>query len=683
MKKRSFVWVGVITVVLIAGFAIYRVRAGSSSAEGLPRQTVTLSKTDISGSISVSGVVKSADVTSVYAANNFPVKEIFVSVGDTVSAGDILAALDTSSLDNDIAQAAVNYESSLITAAEDERAYDNSVTNAAVSLESAEIQLKKQQFAAKTAESALNEAKEQTDEPFDSYSYDLSIEDALINLERKAGALDEAKYDLDKAQNSFDGYVYQNNITEAKIALDRRKADLAEAKANLDDEKTKLPGTFDAYAYENAITDAQKILDRKWDDYYTAIDENAAAYADYSVIMSNPKAENEAVSSAWARVESTQKAMDNALRAVTDAQASLERANTDKTRATDDYNEKNADSKENSLSAAEKAYNNALNAVSDAERALNKAVTDMDRAKKDTVTNASNNYTNAQNAVNDAKRAYEKALNDKQRAIDDHIDSSRAKLESAQKTYDESVIALQSAENSLKAAKNSLSQAKSKPGGANANVKLRELGLEKLTEQANDGVIKAAANGVITEINAKVGANPNGVMFIIENVENLYVQANIKEYNLSSVKIGQNAIVTTDAGDTAYNAAVSYISPKAVSEAGSTSVEFEVRTAIDSPDDIIKIGMNAFLNIITDVKTDVYAVPISAIITDERGSFVYAYEDGGEREIPVSIGLKTSTEAEIEGAGLSAGLELLLDPAGALTQPGQGVPGMPFRGGAL
>jgi hypothetical protein len=75
--------------------------------------------------------------------------------------------------------------------------------------------------------------------------------------------------------------------------------------------------------------------------------------------------------------------------------------------------------------------------------------------------------------------------------------------------------------------------------------------------------------------------------------------------------------------------------------------------------------MNAFLNIITVTKPDVYAVPLSAIVTDHRGSFIHALDNNGNgetRELPVTIGLKTSTQAEISGADLQDGLMILARP---------------------
>ena len=231
--------------------------------------------------------------------------------------------------------------------------------------------------------------------------------------------------------------------------------------------------------------------------------------------------------------------------------------------------------------------------------------------------------------------------------------------------------------------------------GAGANVELQELTLERLNRQLADGEIIAEASGVITAVNAKVGATPQGILFVIDNKDELYVSAPVKEYNLNSISIGQEIMITTDAtGDQRFSATLSYISPKAVSQAGSTSVEFEVRATLTDPDEAIKIGMNAFLNIIVETKENVYSVPVSAVVTNEKGSFVYAAPentsndrrgrrsaDAPERlEIPVTLGLKTSTTIEISGAGLKDGLQILTDPEGKLSD-GTGSGGFGMMGG--
>lgn len=577
MKKTSkgkFIGAGAVVVVvaLVAAVWLSGRSASAASVSAQSPDTLTLAKTDITQRLSVSGVVKSAATANIYSTQSYPVKEILAEVGDTVKTGDILAVLDMSKLDNDIAQAEINYLSALQNAEEDQRNNTNSVANAVNSLEASQISLSKQQLSTSNAEQDLQEAIEKLSEPFDSLTYDRAIEDARIALERKQADLRTAEDDLLEAQTDFDGYSYRNAITEAEITLKRKQNDKTVAKKELSDAKRDAEDSNDA-----------------------------------------------------------------------------------------------------TVKSAQKTYDNAILAVEDAQRTLDKAVTDLERAQNDAVSQAEDQAIKAREAAEDASRTYEKALTDKQRAIEDYNDANQTQLTNAQKTVADSQKQLQSSQNSLQSARESYKQVSEKPAASQSNIELQKLNLDKLYTQREEGIITATMDGVITEANITVGATPSGILFVIEDTGDLYVSARIKEYNLASVALGQPVTVTSDAtGDRLYEGVIDYISPKAVSEAGSTSVEFEIRAALNQPDSDIKIGMNAFVSIITADKPNVYAVPLSMIVTTAEGSFVYAPSDSGNVAIPVTVGFKTSTEAEITGGGLYDGMELLTDPEGKLGQGGLG-----------
>ncbi len=728
-KSKAKYVIGAIIIITVAGVFVIRSRTATVQTGAQVTQTLSLQKTDLTKSISVSGVVKSADTSYVYSTQAYPVQEILVSVGDVVKAGDVLARLDMSKLNNDIAQAEESYANAIATAAEEKKSMANNITNATISLDSSRISLEKQQLNTANAEKDLKEAEEKLNEPFDSYSYDINIEETRIALERKLEDLNDAQEDLRKAREEFDDYAYRKNIedaqvrlerrqdelakveedvkavfddyayrtriTETKTLLERRLADLEDAEKKLQDEKNKKPESFDRYAYQNKIDEAEKNYVRRQEDLTTAQANYYKAYQDYAGAYGHPELEQ----AAKAKIDSSLAAMENASRAVEDASTALEKARTDMQRAEEDYADKGKDSKSDILEAAQKNVDNAKkavddaqfnhdkaltdlnralsdnnkalsdklttakNAVEDAQKAYDKAQTDLERAQKDALTATTESLEKVQMLVADARRSHEKALNDKERAIDDYIEQNTKKLETAQKALEDNKMQLESTKNSVKSAEISLNQAKSKTDTTDTNIRLKELTLEKLTSQLSESEIVATADGVITELYAKVGATPSGVMFVIEDVDNLYVSANVKEYNLVSVNLDQKALVSTDAtGDNVYDAYVSYISPKAVSPAGSTSVEFEVQASLKEFNPAIKIGMNAFLNIITETKTDVFTVPLMSIVTNENGSFVYSLDGETINEIPVTVGLKTSTTAEISGDGLYEGINLLSYP---------------------
>jgi len=239
---------------------------------------------------------------------------------------------------------------------------------------------------------------------------------------------------------------------------------------------------------------------------------------------------------------------------------------------------------------------------------------------------------------------------------------NQTRLQNNRRTLSDSQIQVETAQNNLRSAQNNLAQAEERPVQALTNIELQQLNIERIQNQIAEGYIVATASGMITDINARVGAPPTGILFVIEDVDNLYVHANVREHSLNDLHTGQGGFVTTVAtGNHEYDATLIFISPRSVSPPGSTSVEFEIRAALSDTDENVRIGMNAFLNVILDTSHNVFVVPLSAIVTDGGDTFVYVLENGNSVRTPVSVGLRTTTQAEIYG-NLQNGMEVLVRP---------------------
>jgi len=563
-KKKNAKWIALAVVLLLIGIgvAIYlsvTSRRAASDANSL--NTITLSKTEISNTISVSGQVESSIVTNIYSLLlTYPVEEVMVETGDRVEKGDTLAKIDTTSLEYDINQAKNNLKNAKKSLETEKQNNQNSIVNVQNTLDSAIVSRDRQQLAYEKSLADLREAEEAVVEPFDSYAYDNAITEAKVTLDKKNADLVEAENDLNSEIYAFDAYTYQNAINDARIKLDRNLADL-----------------------EKAINDKE--------------------------------------------------------------QADIDNSN------------------QSALDAADAKVTAARNAVEDAQRAYDKAVEDLNRAYDRAVENATKSVDTAKIALRDAQRAYDKAVTDLQRAKDKAAEDNATQLETAHRNVTDAAKSLESAKLSVTNAQNNLNQARSKALTGESNLANQQIVLDRLLEQLADATIIALESGTITAVNAKEGTNPSGILFTIEDTNLLYITAKVKEYNLNDLRIGQQILITTDATDTeVFEGEIIFISPTAVSEAGSTNVEFEIWVKFLNPNENIRIGMNAFLEIIVTSKKNVYAVPLSAIITNENGTFVRSQTGNETIDIPVVIGIKTSTSAEISGNGIEDGLIILSAP---------------------
>jgi multidrug efflux pump subunit AcrA (membrane-fusion protein) len=164
-----------------------------------------------------------------------------------------------------------------------------------------------------------------------------------------------------------------------------------------------------------------------------------------------------------------------------------------------------------------------------------------------------------------------------------------------------------------------------------------------------------------------------------------------------------------------------------------TNGNFEVNVTLTSPAGELRPGMTATIDIVTESKQNIFAVPIDAVVTRPDGKTgVYAYESSGggvpgrqvppatdgqdlsagngdgpisivvngssgitsgnaganytRREIDVQTGMETDYYIEISGSGLTEGMLLLADPEGknvVTSDPMQQRAGMMGQGGAV
>ncbi len=194
-----------------------------------------------------------------------------------------------------------------------------------------------------------------------------------------------------------------------------------------------------------------------------------------------------------------------------------------------------------------------------------------------------------------------------------------------------------------------------------------------------DTIITAPVSGTITEVIASLGSRPNGALFVIQSTDSLEISTTVAEYDVPLIHEGQSVRFTTEAtGGDELSGTVELISPTAVNSDG----DFEVIVRIDTPDQRLRIGMNAKLTVVLESRAKVFSVPYDAVTKDEAGqSVIVALEADGitRRNLPVTVGMETDYFVEINGADLKDGLTILNDPEGKNVVTTQGPTG-PFAG---
>jgi multidrug efflux pump subunit AcrA (membrane-fusion protein) len=115
-----------------------------------------------------------------------------------------------------------------------------------------------------------------------------------------------------------------------------------------------------------------------------------------------------------------------------------------------------------------------------------------------------------------------------------------------------------------------------------------ELQLERILE---DTYLTAPISGTVTLAAAREGSMGMGLMFIVDDTEDLRVITGIREYDISLISVGMEVVITSNAtGGGSYAGVVSRINPAAIPNM--PIVLFEVEARVTQADTSLRIGMN-------------------------------------------------------------------------------------------
>lgn len=354
--------------------------------------------------------------------------------------------------------------------------------------------------------------------------------------------------------------------------------------------------------------------------------------------------------------------------------------------------------------------------LSSSERKLDQAQRDLDSKRGAGLVNAENalrlaklQMENANDAYNRAKKQY-----DEERDEDDDEDhgwwdedeitygasgltlsqlreareSALNAYESARLSYrnalDQVDLAETEADRSLESLEDSVAQSK-----LEANLYADEISLKRMQMELADAAVTAPISGTVTAVYAKEGASGNGLMFVIEDTEDLVIKTNLKEYDIAEVREGMPALIKSDAtGETEFEGKVAKIYPTArKGENGQTAsgaIEFPTDVALLSTGAGLRIGMNVRLNIVTEKKENVWAVPYDAVTADASGrTVVYVLRPGENGKqvataVEVEVGMETDFYIEIQSDGLQEGDTIVSDPG--MVTDGMEVAALPSAG---
>lgn len=586
-------------------------------------QVITLKKGDVVNSINENGKVVSSTSTDIFAEKESPVSSINVKVGDEVKEGDIIATLDSSAIDEEIAKkkasARANNKTVGAGIAAAKKRLDEAVENRS-----------------NGTNAGIVAAKASVEQSLDAYkSAQKTYEDYKNSLEKQYNP------EIVGEKNSRENLTYGEKSSQLKY--NQLINDFSDNKKKSSDNRVLAE---DCNSRIDAIQSRIDDLTRKSTDIGIRISDVQNEISDIgSKGQSNKQQGSEVNKNEAKKLEDDIKSKRQELNSLTRYQEEIKIELS-----------KLSDELANAKSQKEKY-------TSEAD-ALDKEI-DSQRKNLDQMS------IDIEKAHDDLKSDADKSIKASQ-ARDDQLKTYKLAMDTAENSYKAALVSLKSAQTS---ADNEISMLRDALNSANANSNnLDEVELKYLNEELEKTKIRALKDGTITKIDAKEGEVPKSAIARIETVNKLKIESLIKEYNVKDVKIGTKVIITSDAlGDEEFEGKVSFINPTPEDlDPNSQSKDVNYKTEIDiSKEDSEKLspGMTLRVKYILSEEEDTYHVPTTAIFNRDGKDYVLALKKDGNNtykiaNVEVKKGLENDFETAIKGKDLKRDMKLLSNTQG-------------------
>lgn len=661
-RGRKLAAVVVVLAVLAAAF-LPRLGAGGGENTVSPLDVMTLSSTDLRRTVSATGTVESAQSVLVYSTQSYAVQEVLVEVGDYVEAGQLMAKLD----DGVILDQIESQEAAL--------SASNSASSAAIAAAEHNYEQYKAALDAGLNSSILN-AESSVSNAYDNYvsaynTYERYRADlaegnnsAILSAEN---ALESAENAYLSAQKTYDRYAESLDEGENSTILAQESA--------LEGAERSLSAAEDAYdSAQDAYDDARAQAEEAQTSYGKAQAEVEQAKQKLDEAKEKVSILTEQVNTG----EATKDQLDAAVVEQNTAQQTFDQAKNEETQASLTLALRQAarDSAQSQASAAERTLEEAEAAYDTAQTQYRAALNSADDALEDYADAVDTAYE----AYLDAQVTLENTQADAQETLADYAD----RLDAAYEAYESAQAGLESTEN---AAQNQLQsyQDSLNSAYANASTSTGEVSLRQLRADLEGTEITAPAAGTVTAVYAEVGSSGAGLLFVIEDVDNLVVATSVKDYDVASVSTGMAVAIQSDStGDQVYDGEVTSIAPTAAKNAAgetdtSGDISFATDVAVTSQDTGLRIGMSVELDFVLDEALNALSVPYDAVYENDQGQTCLLVLEEGEdgelllTELPVTTGLETDLDIAVEGDGLTEGVQVVTDPDRYLPLAGQEV----------
>ncbi|MCC6175542.1 MAG: efflux RND transporter periplasmic adaptor subunit [Chloroflexi bacterium] len=727
-----------VAVALLAVLAIigYQ-RWMTPAAPAVQGQQTPVRRGTIVQSVTTSGTTVSTRLAKLNFASGGRIKEVFVHLGDRVTAGQPIASLETTDLDLKLENArSAQRQAEIKVLQVKEGATGDEIAAAQAALEAAQTRYNEVANGPTTAD--VQDARSKLDQANASYATAKAKLDQLIagpkadELASAQSQADKARIDVETAQAKLADLKAGPKADErmaAQTQVDSARESVKTAQAKL--ELLMKGGTnADTVAAESAVRTAQANLEsalKKQEDLQRGPDP-----ADVRQAKADVESAKASVKSAEAKLKASKDAKASSAQLRAD-QASIDAAESKRKAADASLAQVLAGPKPGDVAAAQTTVDTARANLASAQAKLVQLKVpdpkDVEQARSSVEKEqaglraaeaklavllqgpTSAEVVAAQGAVDSATSTLEAAQakldqltagpdgNDV-RAAQASVESARASVASAQAALNDLMAGakpsdVQSAQSTLASAQAALSTKTNGPKETDLllaleQVKVAELNVRQAELDVEDAILRAPFDGLIATINANPGeqagsgaTNQNSqsaqqsALVTVVDPRQVRVDANVDEVDVAKLTIGKSAEVTFEAvPGRRFRGQVTAVSPSGSNSQG--VVTYPVSVNIDAPDDVtLPSGLTASVTVLVNRQADVLVVPSRAVRRQGRGDpTVEVIANGVTETRTVKLGLANDQQTEI-AEGLAEG-EIVIIP-GTTTAPvrtsGGGFPG--------
>ena len=627
---------------------------GGGKAETISEnQIVTLRKGSLTNSVSEKGKVVPSNSVEVFSEKALPVTQINVKVGDKVKKGDIIAKLDSSSIEQQLrsrkAQKAATDKnlSAQISAAKKRlsEAISGQKSGKSPALVAAETSLTQAMDQYLAAEKSYNDFKRSIDERYnqglvaekgsrESLAYqeeatDLRYKQLVDDLNKNRDKISENKSLASGASRSKD--YLQADLDNAKRRLTEIGIEISEKQAEMTEKQGQLVGgekqNVQSLPKNNNSNSEKKSIN--------------AGTLESKIVESTTVGENPDTKKIQREIDDLKNKIKSLTREQAETEILIGKISEDLATAKADEQKYQAEAE-----ALEKEVEGQAKQVESTSLEVKKAKEDLSA---------------------DADKALKarKSRDDELKTLEQNLETAKNNYESAKKNLESTKIQVA---NEISGLRDNL---KTSQAGAN---NLDNVEIENLSEELEKVMIKAPADGTVTEVPAKEGQVPTGYLAKIETIDKLRIESQIKEYDKNSIKVGTEVEITSDSimGEVYKGKVISIDpAPMPVSE-DNKSGEVLYKTVIEideGQEEKFAPGMTLRVKYIISQEENTFKVPSDAIFERDNKSYVLALKDLGKdkyqiEKVEVTRGLENDAETAIKSKDLKEGDKILATSGG-------------------